>query len=107
MSDINHWEVYTMKSIKKVIAVICIALFLTTPLAALSDEKQQGSSGVEQSGTPSDTQQGVAPDPQVSPQAPEPAPEQPDTQQDVAPDAQVTPQTPGPTPEQPATSSEK
>jgi hypothetical protein len=99
MSGINNEEVYTMKSIKKVIAVICIVLFLTTPLAALSDEQQQGSTGVEQSGKASDTQQGVTPEPQVTPQAPEPAPEQPDTQ--------MPPQAPEPATEQPATSSEK
>jgi hypothetical protein len=64
---------------KKLIAVICIVLLLATPLAALSDEQQQGNTVVEQSDTPSDTQQGVAPDTQVTPQAPEPAPEQPAT----------------------------
>jgi len=96
-----------MKSIKKLIAVICIVLFFTTPLAALSDEKKQGSTGVEQSGTSSDIQPGVTPDSQVTPQAPESAQEQPDTQQGMTPDPQVIPQAPEPAAEQPATSSVK
>lgn len=96
-----------MKFIKKLITVICIALFLTTPFTALSDEQKQGSTGAEQSGAPSDTQQDAAPGTQVTPQTPESAPEQPDTQKDVAPDTQMPPQAPESAPEQPATSSEK
>jgi hypothetical protein len=66
-------------SMKKLIAVICVVLFLATPLVALSDEQQQGSTVVEQSDTPTDTQKGSVQDTQVTPQAPEPASEQPAT----------------------------
>ena len=75
----QNQEVYKMMSMKKLIAVICVVLFLATPLVALSDEQQQGSTVVEQCDKPSDTQQGAAPDTQVTPQAPEPAPEKPAT----------------------------
>jgi hypothetical protein len=76
-----------MKLMKKLIAVICAVILLATPLAAFSDEKQQGSAETNMSSTPSDTQQGGAPDMQAIPQ--------PD------------PQTPIPTAEQPATSPDK
>ena len=72
---------------KKLIAVICVVLLLSTPFIAFSDEQPQGSTVIEKSDTPSDTQQGVAPDIQTVPQ--------PD------------PQTPVPTTEQPASSPDK
>jgi hypothetical protein len=72
---------YKMKSMKKLIAVICAVLLLAIPLAAFSDEQPQGSTGIEKSSTPSDTQQGGAPDmqavPQPDPQTPIPTAEQP------------------------------
>ena len=67
-----------MKSIKKLIAVICIVILLATPLAAFPDEQQQGCTGTNKSSTPSDTQQGGAPDMQIAPQpTPQPVPQVP------------------------------
>jgi hypothetical protein len=76
-----------MKSMKKLIAVICVVFLLSTPFITFSDEQPQGSTAIEKSPTPSDTQQGGAPDMQVVPQ--------PD------------PQTPIPTVEQPASTPDK
>jgi protein involved in sex pheromone biosynthesis len=71
-----------MKSMKKLIAVICVVLLLSTPFIAFSDEQPQGSTVIEKSDTSTDTQQGTVPDTQVAPQAPDPAPEQPPTSPD-------------------------
>ncbi|MEI8172406.1 MAG: hypothetical protein WCH07_02850 [Deltaproteobacteria bacterium] len=66
-----------MKSMKKLIAVICVVLLLSTPFIAFSDEQPQGSPVIEKSDTSTDTQQGVVPDTQVAPQTPGPEAEQP------------------------------
>jgi hypothetical protein len=66
-----------MKSMKKLIAFICVVLLLSTPFMAFSDEQPQGSTVIEKSDTSTDTQQGAVPDTQVAPQAPEPQAEQP------------------------------
>jgi len=66
-----------MKSMKKLIAVICVVLLLSTPIMAFSDEQPQGSTVIEKSDTSTDIQQGAVPDTQVAPQAPGPEAEQP------------------------------
>ena len=66
-----------MKSMKKLIAVICVVLLLFTPFIAFSDEQPQGSTVIEKSDTSTDTQQGTVPDTQVTPQTPGPEAEQP------------------------------
>jgi hypothetical protein len=66
-----------MKSMKKLIAVICVVLLLSTPFIAFSDEQPQGSTVIEKSDPSTDTQQGTVPDTQVTPQVPEPEAEQP------------------------------
>jgi hypothetical protein len=68
-----------MKSMKKLIAVICVVLLLSTPFVAFSDEQPQGSTVIEKSDTSTDTQQGTMPETQVAPQAPGPEVEQPAT----------------------------
>jgi len=62
---------------KKLIAVICVVLLLSTPVIAFSDEQPQGSTGIEKSDTSTDTQQGTVPDTQVTPQTSGPEAEQP------------------------------
>ena len=51
-----------MKSMKKLMAVICVVLLLSTPFMAFSDEQPQGSTVIEKSDTSTDTQQGAVPD---------------------------------------------
>ncbi|MEN6318479.1 MAG: hypothetical protein ABFD82_06950 [Syntrophaceae bacterium] len=66
-----------MKSMKKLIAVICVVLLLSTPFMAFSDEQPQGSIVIEKSDPSTETQQGIVPDTQVTPQVPAPEAEQP------------------------------
>jgi hypothetical protein len=66
-----------MKSMKKLIAAICVVLLLSIPFIAFSDEQPQGSTVIEKSDTSPDTQQGTVPDTQVTPQVPGPEAEQP------------------------------
>jgi hypothetical protein len=66
-----------MKSMKKLIAVICVVLLLSTPIIAFSDEQPQGSTVIEKSDTSIDTKQGTMPETQVAPEIPGPEVEQP------------------------------
>ena len=62
---------------KKLIAVICVILLLSTPFIAFSDEQPQGSTVIEKSDTSTDTQKDTVPDTQVIPKIPGPEVEQP------------------------------
>lgn len=66
-----------MKSIKKLMAIICVLSLLVTPFTAFSNEQSREGTVVEKSDTTHDTQQGAAPDTQVTPQTPSPEAEQP------------------------------
>lgn len=66
-----------MKSMKKLMAVLCVVFLLSAPVMAFSDEQPQASTVVEKSDTSTDTQQGTMPDTQIAPQTPGPEAEQP------------------------------